>query len=352
MFDPEDRLGQLIQTCRDAVIFIDQEGAMTVVNQATCDMFGYSLDELLHADVRLLMAEPYASQHRAYVHRYEETGERRAIGLIRRVSAKRKSGEEFPIELSVTEITETRDGARYAAFIRDVTDKVRLQADLVERERLATVGTTASMLVHEVGNPLNNLGLQLQALRRRMMRAEVEDEHLIGKVDACTAEIARLSRLVQEFRALSGRRRLVRRRTPVAPLIESVLTNFLLRQESVVVRREFEDDALSAFLDPDKILQVVLNLCQNAIEAMPSGGTLTVRTRSKGQACWIEVQDTGPGVPQDVDVFEPFATTKKEGTGLGLAICSEIVRDHGGTLTFESRAGEGAIFRIELPVEG
>ncbi len=108
----------------------------------------------------------------------------------------RSNGEEFPIELSVTQIAEEGDGARYGAFIRDVSEKARLQGELMERERAAKVGTTASMLVHEIGNPLNNMALQLQALRRKVARTDVEDA--VAKVDSCLGEAARLSRLVQD----------------------------------------------------------------------------------------------------------------------------------------------------------
>ncbi len=347
-----NRLERLIETCRDGVVFIDTRGIIKVVNQAACEMFGYCAEELENADVCRLMSEPYAQHHHRYVEHYERTGERKAVGRIRRVSARRKSGEEFPIELSVTELAEGVDGIRYAAFIRDVSDKLRLQADLVERERLAAVGTTASMLVHEVGNPLNNMALQLQALRRKLVKQDGVDGALILRVDACTEEISRLSRLVQEFRALSGRRRLSRRTTSVTKLVESALTNYLFRQNGVSVVRAFDEHDIQALIDPDKMVQVILNLCQNAVEAMPRGGTLTVRTRKLGRQCIIEVEDTGHGVPDGLDVFEPFATTKRNGTGLGLAICAEIVRDHGGVLDFDTRTGEGTTFRIELPMEG
>ncbi len=342
------RLQQLIETCQDAVIFIDARGSIVRVNAAACRMFGYTFAELEGRNVNVLMAEPYASHHDGYIARYERTREARAIGRIRRVSAKRSSGEEFPIELSVTELASEADGVRYGAFVRDVSDKVRMQSDLVDRERLAAVGTTASMLVHEIGNPLNNMALQLQVLRRKLVKLEGLETEALQKVDACSHEIERLSRLVQDFRALSGRRKLVRRETVISDLVESVLTNYLRQGASVSVERRFEDDGASVLADPDKIQQVILNLCQNAVEAMPEGGVLTLVTRATEQAFVLEVHDTGHGIPEGVVVFEPFVTTKPNGTGLGLAICQDIARDHGGSLSFESTP-EGTMFRLELP---
>jgi len=344
-----ERLRQLVETCQDAVVFIDRSGRIKMANPATCRMFGYEQEELREADVRMLMGEPYASRHQEYVEHYERTGTRKAIGFIRQVSAVRKNGEEFPIELSVTQIAEEGDGARYGAFIRDVSEKARLQGELMERERAATVGTTASMLVHEIGNPLNNMALQLQALRRRVSRL-AEPEEAMAKVDSCLGEVARLSRLVQEFRALSGRRRLNRRRVPLTSSLQGVPTSALGSAKGIALVRDFADGGALVLADADKLQQVVLNLCHNAVDAIgDSGGTLTLRTRIEGEDYVLEVSDTGSGIVPGTDVFAPFVTTKPDGTGLGLAICSEIVREHGGTLTYETSVGQGTTFRMRIP---
>jgi len=331
------------------VVFIDRVGTVKLANPATQLMFGYTEEELLGADVRMLMSEPYATNHQAYIDRYESTGETRAIGHIRQVSARRKSGEEFPIELSVTQISETEDGARYGAFIRDVGDRVRLQGELMHRERAVTVGTTASMLVHEIGNPLNNMALQLQALRRRLKKLD-DSEPSVEKVDACAKEIDRLNRLVQEFRALSGRRRIVRRPLQMTRLLESVLANLMRLSSGIKVEREFGDADAEVMADSDKVQQVFLNLLHNAVDAMPNGGVLTLQTQRSDTEYVLQVLDTGEGVPAGLNVFEPFVTTKPHGTGLGLAICSEIVREHEGTLIFESAEREGSVFRMRIPL--
>lgn len=347
---PAERLRQLVETCQDAVVFIDRNGRIKMANPATCRMFGYEPEQLRDADVRMLMGEPYASRHQGYIDHYEATGERKAIGFIRQVSAVRSNGEEFPIELAVTQIAEEGDGARYGAFIRDVSDKARLQGELMERERAATVGTTASMLVHEIGNPLNNMALQLQALRRKVARVP-DAEEAVAKVDSCLQEVSRLSRLVQEFRALSGRRRLNRRRVQLTKVLEGVPTSVMGTTRGIALSREFADGGALVLADADKMQQVLLNLCHNAVDAMEgAGGTLTLRTRIEKSEYVLEVSDTGTGIVPGTDVFAPFVTTKPDGTGLGLAICSEIVREHGGTLTFETSLGHGTTFRLRIPL--
>src|SRR5262249_38628893 len=146
---------------------------------------------------------PYASEHAQYIARYERTGERRAIGHIRTVAARRKSGEVFPIELAVTEFAVGSD-VRYGAFIRDISEKVHLQQQLLERERLAAIGTTVAKRVHEIGNPLNGMAVATQLLQRRLDRQrEVLDEKALAAVHSLRGEIVRLSHLLQEFRSLS-----------------------------------------------------------------------------------------------------------------------------------------------------
>jgi two-component system sensor kinase FixL len=133
-------LASLIETTQDAVVSIDRRGCIVLFNGAAERVFGYGADEIVGRKVNDLMAEPYATEHDEYIARYEKTGEARAIGRIRTVTARRKDGEPFPIELSVTEIAVDQD-AHYAAFIRDISEKTRLQSQLVDSERLAAIGT-------------------------------------------------------------------------------------------------------------------------------------------------------------------------------------------------------------------
>jgi signal transduction histidine kinase len=119
----------------------------------------------------------------------------------------------------------------------------------------------------------------------------------------------------------------------------------------VVVAREVEAGLPAVLADRDQVLQVLLNLVRNALDAMPAGGTLRVAARGEGGAVAFSVSDTGPGVrPEDQPrVFEPYFTTKEGGTGLGLAIAQRIAEEHGGTLELRSAPGEGATFTLTLP---
>ena len=151
----------------------------------------------------MLMAQPFATEHDGYIARYEATGEPRAIGRIRTVSARRKNGETFPIELSVTQIA-TGEEVNYAAFIRDISEKVKLQQQAVESERLATIGTMAAKFGHELGNPLNGMSLTIQLLEQRLRKqAATSDEQVASTLSRLKSEISRLNTLLQDFRSLS-----------------------------------------------------------------------------------------------------------------------------------------------------
>ena len=345
-------LRSLIDTTQDAVLTIDRQGRVVLFNSAAERIFGYTQAEVQGQKVNVLMPEPYANEHGGYIARYEQTGERRAIGHIRTVAARRKNGEVFPIELSVTEVK--ADGeVRYGAFIRDISEKVRLQEQLLERERLAAIGTTAAKFAHEVGNPLNGMYMATQLLERHLVRqSNPADERLTTIVRNLTGEIKRLNLLLEEFRSLARRQQLNLRSVPLALVVTDVLNAETPHYTAGGIRVEqvLPPDLPPIAADHEKLKQVLLNLCKNAAEAMPQGGTLTVRARNSGDQVRLEVSDTGVGIPTGVDIFEPFTTTKPQGTGLGLTIVRQIVAAHRGTLTYHSVPGQGTTFTLVLPV--
>jgi len=345
-------LQSLIHATQDAVIAIDRQGRIDLFNPAAERIFGYTQAEVLGQKLQMLMPEPYAGEHDGYIARYEQTGEPHAIGRIRTVAARRKSGEVFPIELSVTE-TRTGNEVRYGAFIRDISEKVRLQEQLVERERLAAIGTTAATFAHEVGNPLNSMYMVAQLLERRLAkRHDLVDDTLTTPLRNLMGEIMRLTALLEEFRALARRQKLTLRPISLAVLVADLLAGEapLYTARGITVEQVFPADLPPISADGEKLKQVLLNLCKNAVEAMPHGGTLTIRAHNSGGYVRLEVSDTGVGLPEGVDIFEPFITTKAQGTGLGLTIARQIVSAHKGMLTYQSRPGKGTTFTLMLPV--
>jgi signal transduction histidine kinase len=229
------------------------------------------------------------------------------------------------------------------------------QAQIIQNEKMAVVGTFASGLAHEVRNPLNSIALQLSILERRMAplpsRVASEIRELVGVI---REEVRRLDNLVGDFLQFSRSNRVEYRPTSLAALLDEVMR--LLRPEAraagVRLRRQHLGGEIPDLrVDPEKIKQVVINLVQNAIEALSRDGEVVVESGLKDGQALIRVRDDGPGLPEDLDVFQLFVTTKAQGTGLGLSIAQQIVMEHGGEIQAASEAGKGTVITVSLPVD-
>ena len=229
-------------------------------------------------------------------------------------------------------------------------ERARLQQELLSHERLAAIGETAAALAHEIANPLNSMFVLVQLLQRRVGRIPDIDPKIPGDIDKLLDENRRLAGLLQDFRSHRGGREIDRARVDLAALCERVIDMhrpFLLSQG---IRVETEIAAVPHTLaDAPKLTQVLLNLIKNAAEAMPDGGTLTMRLFAERDDLVIELADTGTGIAEGLDVFASFLTTKAQGTGLGLPVARQIVTAHGGGIDFTSELGKGTTLRVRLP---
>jgi signal transduction histidine kinase len=219
------------------------------------------------------------------------------------------------------------------------------------QERLAAVGTLAAGLAHEIRNPLNGAQLHVSFLERTLAKSGAPADALEA-VTVVGEEIKRLARLVTEFLDFARPRPLA-----VAP---TSLTALCARASQLASAHAGGGVALSLDLpasdvtlsaDKDRLVQVLLNLLQNAIEAVSArGGSVVLRARRAPRQVWIEIEDDGPGLPPgNAPVFDAFFSTKPNGTGLGLAIAHRVVTDHGGAIDVESAPGRTR-FRVTLPL--
>ena len=344
-------LKSVIATTQDAVISIDRQARVVLFNPAAEKMFGYTNDEVVGNKVNILMAEPYASEHDGYIERYERTGATHVIGAVRTVMARRKTGDLFPIQISVAEIV-TDQQVPYVAIIRDVSENSRLEAQLVESERLAAIGSTAAKLGHEIANPLNGISLGIELLEKRIAKqANSPDPELDKSIKRLKNEIRNLRQVVGQFRSISRKEKYNFEPSLLTELVKEVVEfeRPYFEQIRVEVETRFPADFPPCNIDRAKMTQVLLNLLKNAAESMPNGGKITVDANASERTVSVEIGDTGTGIPLGFDPFEPFVTTKKDGTGIGLVISRQIVAAHHGRLSCQSRADQGTTFRIELP---
>lgn len=349
----ETWLHSLIDATQDAVVSIDRQGRVVLFNPSAERIFGYARAQIQGQKVNLLMAGHHAKEYDNYMARYAQTGERPAIGRILTMEARRKNGEIFPVELSITEVTsDESEEVRYAAFVRDVSEKARLQGQVIESSRLAAIGTTAAKFAHEIGNPLNGMFLTAQRLERHLAGQPCfSDQAVQSAFRRLRDEIRRLNQLLNDFRSLSRREQYNFQLTSLAMIAGEIFATEAENYAANGIRVEqvFPRDLPLVPVDRDKLKQALWNLCKNAVEAMPRGGTLTIRARGSDAGVVLEIGDTGVGIPPGIDIFEPFTTTKSSGSGLGLVVVRQIVAAHGGSLTYTCEPGKGTTFRLTLP---
>jgi signal transduction histidine kinase len=246
-----------------------------------------------------------------------------------------------------------RSGAPHRSVVRgSAQDLLRSEQRSQQTERLALLGTMAAVFAHEAGNPLAGILLSLKCVESQLEKQEVDDPFLISTIRGAIEEVGRLGSLLKEFRSLVPEHTLDLKCTNLVKIAEEALALEMItyRAAGITVKFAFEDALPLVRLDTAKIKQVILNLCRNAAEAMPNGGCLTLKGyRARGMVV-LEVSDDGVGVPDDVNIFELFQTTKPGGTGLGLPLVQQIVSAHDGTIAYKSKPGRGATFKVSLPL--
>ena len=256
------------------------------------------------------------------------------------------------LELRVQERTAELVAANEALRI-EMTERQRAQEKLRHSQRLAAIATAAAKLAHEIGNPLNGLATTVQILERSLGKQKpLADDLLSSTVQDLKQEINRLQSLLQGWRALARPQQLNLQPTSLATLTAEILRAQLpyYTERDIQLEQIFSPEFPLVIADQEKLAQVLLNLCKNAVEAMPQGGKLTLRGCSTEAHVVLEVSDTGVGIPEGLNIFEPFTTTKEVGTGLGLAIVQQIIAAHQGTISYTSTPDQGTIFTITLPV--
>jgi two-component system sensor histidine kinase HydH len=236
-----------------------------------------------------------------------------------------------------------------ALILKDLTELRRLQQEVRRKEKLAAVGSLAAGVAHEIRNPLSSIKASAAYFGSRFEEGS-DGQAMAGHM---AQEVDRLNRVITQLLDLARPSEVKPRKADLPSLVDRSLG--LIRQDAedagVAVRYEHEGPA-AVTVDPDRMIQALLNLHLNAVQAMDGGGELTVRTGPDPDGRpRIEVADTGPGIPEpDLSkVFDPYYTTKPSGTGLGLAIVQKVVEAHGGEVAVHSEPGRGTTVSLVLP---
>lgn len=249
-------------------------------------------------------------------------------------------------------VTKTFDPIGRLIIFDDVTERSALESQLIQAEKLSSIGLLAAGVAHEVNTPLAVISSYAQLLARQVSETPKTAE-ILDKITSQTFRASEIVNSLLNFSRTSGSEK-----TPLD--LSRTLNETLemvapqLRQGNIVVETNLASEASGVRGNAGQLQQVFLNLILNARDAMPEGGRLIVSTRERGGMACVSIRDTGSGITaeQARHVFDPFFTTKvpKRGTGLGLAVSYGIIQEHSGTITVNSRPGEGSTFTVEIPV--
>ena len=348
----------VLASIEDGVVVIDPAGVVADLNPAAEQLVGVSAPQVVGRPFDDLFAERGALHWAGELVRdtlAQGVARRRGEGLLR--------SRRGDVEVSAA-CAPLHDGEGTVAgavlVLRDLTLQRTLEATGRRAERLASLGSVALGLAHEIKNPLGGIKGAAQ-----LLRGALDDPELVRCTDIIIHEVERLDGLVEQLRELTVPPHLKLEPVNIHRVLNDVLA--LQRQTpawgETALRIEFDPSLPAVRADRAQLTQVFLNLVKNALEALGGRGELRVSTRietryhvrrgrGRGQFLLVVVEDTGPGVPPDdvAQLFSPFFSTKASGSGLGLALCHRIVAEHGGTIAHEPRPGGGARFRVSLPV--
>ncbi|MFO0965852.1 MAG: PAS domain S-box protein [Gemmataceae bacterium] len=393
--ESERRYRQLAEATLDGVLLTDDNGTVRLFNPAAERMFGYKAEEVVGQNVRLIIPETYQMLHDRGLRRFVETRQGRYIGRTMEVQGLRKDGSEFPVEIALS-VVSAGGGAplQFLGALRDLSERNKMRSVVIQNEKLASIGLLSAGVAHEINNPLAFVGNNLVVLQRDVQgllalidlferckeRLKETDPPLHQAIAALEAEqdiaytrdnlprllqrtrdgVDRVTRIVQSLRGLARTDAPKRHEVSLPDLIDNSLEILRgrFKRSGIEVRQDHDANPRLTCVST-QISQVILNLLVNAFQALEAhgkeGGRIEVRTQREGEQMLLEVRDNGPGIlPEHVRrLFDPFFTTKDvgEGTGLGLSICHNIVTAHGGSIEVESPPGQGACFRVYLPLK-
>jgi len=265
-----------------------------------------------------------------------------------------QAGAPVTVELKTYPVTnDAGDVIHGIEILHDVSEREQLLNELVQTRALALLGKYCAELTHEIKNPLNSIAIQIHLMQRIADKApDGLKEDMRDSVRVLKEEVDRLNNLSKEYLQITKAPPLEMKVSSLqAVLAETIeLVQPLLSLSRIDLNTRLDTALPEICFDRNKMKQVFLNIINNAIDAMPRGGTLTIATAAKPSSVLISVADTGSGLPPDSreKVFQPFFSTKNNGTGLGLTLAKNIVEAHGGAIWFENR-GEGAMFCVEIP---
>lgn len=362
----DDQLQALWETVVDGLVVIDERGIIKSVNPATLSIFGYSEDELVGQNVKILMPERYAREHDQYIKAYKRTGDGKIIGRGRKVSGRRKNGSEFPLYLAVSEF-EVNGKRHFGGIARDVSAEELVQSLSAAKDAAETANesktTFLKSMSHEIRTPLNAIMgfAQLLQFNNESDFTERDAQYINHIIESGDHLLELVNELLDLSQIESGRLSL-----SIEPVqVMRVMDECLVMLDPLATKNDIEvsllaGDATDVALRADRVRlkQAIVNLVSNAIKYNQPGGSVTCAlSQLDKDTLRIAVADTGVGIaPEQWDsLFEPFNRLGREastieGSGIGLCVTKTVIEAMGGQIGVYSAVGRGTCFWLDMPI--
>ena len=349
----------LIEAAPDAMVIVDADGEIVIVNAQAEKMFGYDREEMLGNMIEMLLPERIRKAHVGHRGKFADNPELRPMGIGRELIGQRKDGSEFPVEISLSPVS-TPKASFVSSVIRDVTDRKRMEEEIIAARQEAERANKANSAFlaaasHDLRQPVQALSLLNGALRRTV-KDERALEMIKSQEHSLTAMTNLLNSLLDISRLDAGAVTPEFEDFPIQRVIDRLSAEFARQAQHKGLRFTSCNCGATVRSDPNLLGEIIQNLVANAIRYTERGQVILRCAQNDGQCC-LEIEDTGIGISEDQleEIFREFhqvrgARNSKEGFGLGLAIVRRLGDLLGHEISVESNLGEGSIFRVSMPI--
>jgi PAS domain S-box-containing protein len=342
----EEKLRSIFSSSSNAITVTDLNGKVIDCNQETLEIYGFSSkEEVIGRNAFTFISKKDKIKAMQNMKKTLQKGQVKDVEY----TLMTKDGREFPAEISVNVIKDySGNPTSLVNITKDITERKRLEEQLINSERLMVIGELASSIAHELRNPLGVINNSSYYLNSKLKN--VADEKVVKHLKIISKKVNSANIIISDLLDFTKTIKPILKETKISGVIKNALSSVNI-PENIEVITELDEIPLM-LLDSEQIQRVFKNIIINAVQAMLEGGKLTIQTVKDGDSVNIAFKDTGIGIPKENlgKIFEPLFSTKTTGIGLGLPICKQILGNHDGNITVQSEVSKGSTFIVKLPL--